>query len=147
MASSRRPRRGSSRGGGRRGGNSDKQYIGISGFIAFPPDDDEVDGEDVRRMKVQDGKRLYSVTVWASHEHVDLAEGDYVAIQGAYKETEGDETTYYNVSAGKLVVLGQDEGERKSSRKSSGSSSKGKGRGRPAPVEDDDDEDDEDDDF
>ena len=93
-----------------------KQYRAVVGFVQFEPRENEVGGKKVRNISVrQTGFGQFaprvSATLWPSHAHVKVEEGDLVAIEGAYtansKTTDdGEKITYHNLSVSKIVVLG-----------------------------------------
>jgi hypothetical protein len=57
-------------------------------------------------------------TVWPSHSHVPLKQGDVVTLEGAYNKRtstneDGEERTFHNVSVTRLLVHGTaDTGKR-----------------------------------
>lgn len=53
-----------------------------------------------------------SATLWPSHAHVKVEEGDLVAIEGKYEQRtgtngDGDPVKYHNLSVAKITVLGK----------------------------------------
>lgn len=91
--------------------------------MAFEPRDAEAAGKQVRNITVQQaGFGPYAVrvgaTLWPSHEHVAVKQGDVVTLEGAYttrKQTgqDGEERTFHNISVTKIKVHGAvDEGRR-----------------------------------
>jgi hypothetical protein len=99
------------------------EYRAVLGFVQFEPRDGEAGGKAVRNITVrQNGFGPYAVrvsaTLWPSHAHVEVNEGDLVALEGKYTQNKGKDknenpVTYHNISVTKIAVLGNgDSGER-----------------------------------
>ena len=92
--------------------------------MAFEPRESEVQGQQVRNITVQQaGFGPYAVrvgaTVWPSHSHVALKQGDVVTLEGSYNKRSttdnetGEERTFHNVSVTRILVHGAaDSGKR-----------------------------------
>lgn len=86
------------------------------GTVEFPPREGEAGGKAVRNISVaQTGFKEQAVrisaTLWPSHAHVAVAEGDVVVLRGSYtqnKKTKDDGTpvTYHNLSVVAIKNLG-----------------------------------------
>ncbi len=98
------------------------EYRGVLGFVQFEPREGEAGGKAVRNITVrQVGFGQFAVrvsaTLWPSHAHVEVEEGDLVAFEGKYTQNKGKDKnenpiTYHNISVTKIKVLGQgDSGE------------------------------------
>ena len=101
-----------------------KQYRAVLGLVQFEPREGNAGGKDVRNVVIrnvgfgQNAQRV-SLTLWPSHEDVEVGEGDLVFAEGTYtsrevpNEESGEVTTYHNLSVSNILVLGQPEaGER-----------------------------------
>lgn len=123
-----------------------KQYRSFQGFVKFPPNENEVEvrGEDVtirsfvfRASGVKEQAIDVRATLWPSHEHVEVEEGDFVAVEGSFdvnkgKDKEGEPVTYFNLSVTRIKNFGpgdagvrddDDEEERPRRKKSRAASS------------------------
>lgn len=94
---------------------SDAKYIGIAGFIQFDVKEREVGERKVRDIVVRPvnsmtGQNFY-VTLWPDFKDVQLAKGEFVAIEGKYskveKDTEDGPRTYHNLSCQRIMVRGE----------------------------------------
>jgi len=113
---------------------SDSQYRTFIGFVKYEPREATVkrDGEEVtvrsivlRQAGVKDQAIDVRATLWPSHDHVDVEQGDLVAVEGKFsvnkgENSDGEPTTYFNLSVSGITLLGPaDFGERaESSRRS-----------------------------
>lgn len=89
----------------------------MTGAIQFDPKDGEANGKAVRNIVVQQtgfgptAVRVHA-TVWPSHSHIPLKQGDVVMLEGSYtaNKTTNDETgetrTFHNISVTRLKNLG-----------------------------------------
>lgn len=106
-----------------------KVYKTFFGVVQFPPREGEAGGKAVRNIAirttgVKEQSMRVSATLWPSHAHVDVQEGDAVVIEGAFTvnkgEKEGEPVTYFNVSVSGILNLGAldfgDESERTTTR-------------------------------
>lgn len=102
---------------------ADAVYRSFIGFVKFDPRDGEAAGQDIRsfvirEVGVKDQAIDVRATLWPSHAHVELAQGDLVAVEGKFspnkaKNKDGDIVTYFNLSVSRIVTLGAgDDGER-----------------------------------
>lgn len=98
---------------------ADNPYRSFAGFVKFDPRDGEAAGKDVRSFVfratgVKDQAMDIRATLWPSHEHVELEQDDFVAVEGKFSvnKTKKDDkpVTYYNLSVSKIVVLGKGDG-------------------------------------
>lgn len=91
--------------------NSD--YAAFAGFVQFKPSERTVNNQKVRSVVISaigSNKRI-DVTIWPDFDSVPLAQGDFIAVQGKYSERasqkpSGEQITYRNLSANKLIHLG-----------------------------------------
>lgn len=85
--------------------------------MAFEPREAEAAGKPVRNITVQQaGFGPYAVrvgaTLWPSHAHVSVKQGDIVTLEGAYTtrkttDTEsGEERTFHNISVTRILNHG-----------------------------------------
>ena len=98
-------------------------YRSFAGFVKFDPRDGDAAGKPIRSIVLrQTGVKDQAIdvrcTLWPSHEHVDVAQGDFIAVEGKFsvnktKDKEGQPITYFNLSVSNIVKLGEgDRGER-----------------------------------
>jgi hypothetical protein len=90
----------------------------VIGTVEFPPREGKAGGKDVRNIAVRqtgihekESVRV-SATIWPSHDHIEVNEGDVVVLVGKYSENkttnnEGRPVTYHNLSVSRLDVLGR----------------------------------------
>lgn len=97
---------------------ADKQYRTVTGIVEFPPRDGEAGGKAVRNITISNGGfkeqaiRVYA-TLWPSHEHVAVEEGDVVTVKGSYAANRKDDKVYHNISVSAILVHGKvDEGKK-----------------------------------
>jgi hypothetical protein len=93
------------------------QYRTFVGIVQFDPVDREAAGKDVRNVTIRqvgmkDQAQLVSITLWPTHEHIKVAKGDIVIVDGKFavnkgKDGEGNPKTYFNVSANAFAVIGK----------------------------------------
>lgn len=102
----------------------------IMGVVQFPPSEGKAAGKDVVNIRVrQTGwfdreAKSVSVTIWPELQSVKVAEGDVVVVEGKVSETQGqnkqgDDITYFNLSAVAIAVVGKVTKAEKSESKSS----------------------------
>ena len=94
-----------------------KEYRAVHGFVQFEPRDGEAGGKSVRNITIrQVGFGPYAVrvsaTLWPSHAHVAVEEGDLVTLEGSYTQKKGKDKndnpiTYHNISVSRIKVFGQ----------------------------------------
>lgn len=83
-------------------------YNTIAGFVQFDPNERDVNGQSVRDIVVQSvgsGGKNVRITLWPEFGNTSVKKGDFVAAQGKFTEANVSGKTYYNLSAGDLVVL------------------------------------------
>lgn len=92
--------------------------------MAFEPREAEAAGQSVRNISVtQTGFGPTAVrvgaTLWPSHAHVKVAQGDVVTLEGSYNkrsttDTEsGEERVFHNISVTRILVHGAaDQGKK-----------------------------------
>lgn len=95
---------------------SDKVYKTVHGFVAFEPNQKEVNGQQVRTIVVQAsglGKAGVDthITVWPDFDGISLTQGDCVTVSGSYNvnratNDEGVERVFHNISATRLANHG-----------------------------------------
>lgn len=94
-------------------------YRSFIGFVKFDPREGEAGGKDIRsfvlrQVGIKDQAIDVRATLWPSHEHVEIAQGDLVAVEGKFTvnktEKDGEKVVYHNLSVSNIVVLG--EGDR-----------------------------------
>jgi hypothetical protein len=99
---------------------AEKQYRTVFGIVQFEPREGEAGGKPVRNITVRqtgfgDKAVRVSATLWPSHAHVEVEEGDVVVFEGAYTQNKGKDKndnpiTYHNVSVNRIAVLGKSDG-------------------------------------
>lgn len=100
------------------------EYRTIVGLVKYPVRTGEVTVRDeevqvrnfvVRQTGVKDQAIDVAATLWPSHEHVELEQGDFVVMEGKLtprkgtkKDDEGNEipTTFFNFSVAGIKVFG-----------------------------------------
>ena len=92
-------------------------YRSFTGFVKFDPREGEAGGKDIRsfvirNVGVKDQAIDVRATLWPSHEHVELEQGDFVGVEGKFsvnktKDKDGDPITYFNLSVSNIIVLGK----------------------------------------
>ena len=98
---------------------AEKQYRTVMGIVQFEPREGEAGDKPVRNITVRQtgfgptAVRV-SATLWPSHAHVEVEEGDVVVIEGAYtanktKKQDGSPVTYHNLSVNRIAVLGKSD--------------------------------------
>lgn len=95
---------------------ADKQYRVVNGIVQFPPRDGDAGGKPVRNVTIRQtgfGHSAISVsaTLWPSHAHVEVNEGDVVTVEGTYTQNktqkqDGTPVTYHNLSVIKIKNFG-----------------------------------------
>ncbi len=100
-----------------------KQYRVFTGIAQWDPREGEAAGKKVRNVTiraagVKEQSILVSLTLWPSHAHVDIAQGDAVVVEGVFTRStspddQGNTRTYNNLSVSRLLKLGAaDAGKR-----------------------------------
>lgn len=99
------------------------EFRTVMGIVQFPPRDGEAGGKAVRNITVRQtgfGPTAVKVsaTIWPSHEHIAVEEGDVVIVEGKYKQNtgtnnDGDKVTYHNLSVTRIAVLGKSDSGKK----------------------------------
>jgi hypothetical protein len=89
-------------------------YATANGFIQFPVEEREVNGQTVRDItirtpgsrEVPGGGQLIRITVWPEFSDVDLKEGDWVGADGKLEVREVGDKVYVNLnSVSKFAVV------------------------------------------
>lgn len=87
--------------------------------MAFEPREAEAAGQEVRNISVSGVDRLrYGATLWPSHGHVKVAQGDVVTLEGSYNkrttsDDDGNEKVFHNISVTRIFVHGAaDQGKK-----------------------------------
>ena len=101
---------------------TEKKYRSVHGIVQFEPREGEAGGKDVRNITVRqvgfaEQSVRVSATLWPSHAHVKVDEGDVVTLEGAYTrntgEKDGQKVVYHNLSVSKIKNHGPaDSGEK-----------------------------------
>lgn len=114
-----------------------KQYRTFIGFVKFEPTENEVERDDetitvrsivVRGAGVKEQAIDVRATLWPSHDHIEVEQGDLVAIEGPFtvkkgKNKDDEPVTWFNLSVTRIVNLGagdagvRDDDEDKPARK------------------------------
>lgn len=91
------------------------EYITVAGLIQFDPKPREAAGKHVRDIAVRaiGNNKIVNITVWPSHDNVTLNKGDFVVVDGKFSTStkqnkQGEQQTYYNVSASTLIRFSGD---------------------------------------
>lgn len=95
---------------------AEKQYRTVIGIVQFDPKDGEAAGKPVRNIVIrQAGFKEQSVnvyvTVWPSHEDIEINRGDVLLVEGTYSQgkgqaQDGSPRVYHNISATRIAKLG-----------------------------------------
>lgn len=87
-------------------------YASAAGFIQFDVKTREVNGQTVRDVAIRavGSQKLISVTVWPEFDAVELERGDFIAVDGKFKQSlgqapDGSPREYFNLSASALVKI------------------------------------------
>ena len=91
------------------------KYRSFQGFVKFEPNEGEAAGKDIRSFVIRNiGVKDQAVdvrcTLWPSHEHVEVEQGDFVAVEGKFsinkKEKDGETVVYHNLSVSRIINHG-----------------------------------------
>lgn len=103
----------------------------VTGIVQFPPREGEAGGKAVRNITVRQAgfgptAVRVSATLWPSHAHIPVGEGDVVVIDGKYSQNKGQKddgtsVTYHNLSVTRIAVLGKADAGKKVDVENSGS--------------------------
>jgi hypothetical protein len=81
-------------------------YMTIAGIIQFDPRDRTAGGKDIRDVAVRSigNNKLVNITVWPENDDVPLSKGDFIVADGKFSQSmgqnkNGEQQTYYNLSA------------------------------------------------
>lgn len=88
--------------------------------MAFEPRDAEAAGQQIRNITVSGVDRLrYGATLWPSHAHVKVEQGDVVTLEGSYNQRTrtndetGETTKFHNISVTRIKIHGAaDQGKK-----------------------------------
>lgn len=110
-----------------------KEFKGAGGFVQFPVEERDVNGQTVRDVTIRslgsEGAYI-RITVWEEWNETDIDEGDLVFIDGPFEAREGqtkdgEKRVYLNMSAKSLKVFKADSpSDRGTTKKASGSKAK-----------------------
>jgi hypothetical protein len=66
-------------------------YPVVAGLVQFEPKERQLNGQDVRDLKVRafGTQQETWITVWPEHGHVPLTKGDFIVVQGKRREWTG----------------------------------------------------------
>ena len=91
-------------------------YPVVAGLVQFDPRERDINGKDVRDIKVRafGSQEETLITVWPEHAHVPLARGDFVVVQGKRREWTGSDQsgnarTFVGIDAKTLVRVAPEE--------------------------------------
>lgn len=94
------------------------EYVTIAGLIQFDPRTRQVKDKTVRDITVRaiGNNKLVSVTVWPDKDNIPLSKGDFVVADGKFSSSmaqnkNGEQQTYYNLSANTLIRFAGEGGE------------------------------------
>lgn len=101
---------------------AEPQFRTIYGVVQFDPRDGKAGDKVVRNITirtsgVKEQSLRVSATLWPSHEHVEVAKGDVVTLEGKFSrnqgEKDGEKVFYNNLSVTGIHVHGRmDEGKK-----------------------------------
>lgn len=87
-------------------------YITVAGIVQFDPRDRTAGGKDVRDVAVRSigNNKLVNITVWPENDNVPLNKGDFIVADGKFSQSmgqnrNGEQQTYYNLSATTILNL------------------------------------------
>jgi hypothetical protein len=88
--------------------------------VQFPPREGNAGGKEVRNITIRttgggDQSIKVGATLWPSHAHVAVGEGDLVFVEGKFTRTKGEgkdgaPVTYNNLSVSDFINLGSADG-------------------------------------
>ena len=91
------------------------EYITVAGLIQFDPRNREAAGKPVRDIAIKaiGNNKIVNITVWPDHDNIILNKGDFVIADGKFTQRpgqnkQGEQQTYYNLSASTLIRIGPD---------------------------------------
>lgn len=99
--------------------NNDSNYRTVQGFIFKGPFERDAAGKKVRDIYVSatfpEGDVVVKITVWPSHEDVELKVGDYVFVNGQFESSkiqgeDGEDVVRHSLSSYKLINIGNGTG-------------------------------------
>lgn len=97
---------------------ADAIYRSFIGFVKFEPKEADAGGKQVRQIVLREcGIKEQAIdvraTLWPSHDHVAVEQGDAVLVEGKFTVNKTEEKTYFNLSVSRIINLGPgDPGER-----------------------------------
>lgn len=84
---------------------ADKQYLVAAGFVQKFGEKEAVVSKDVNGKAVREfvikavgSQKLIRITLWPELAGIEVGEGYYVAVEGAFTQS-GDNNQFYNISA------------------------------------------------
>lgn len=91
------------------------EYITVAGLIQFDPRNREAAGKPVRDIAIKaiGNNKMVNITVWPDHDSIPLNKGDFIVADGKFTQRpgqnkQGEQQTYYNLSASTLIRIGSD---------------------------------------
>lgn len=91
------------------------EYATAIGFVQFPVEEREANGNKVRDFTIRTpgtaasgGGALVRCTLWPEFEDTSVDEGDFVAIDGKFESRDVKGKTYFNINVRRLKVFGQE---------------------------------------
>lgn len=92
------------------------EYITVAGLVQFDPRNRTAGGKEVRDVVIRslNSSKNFSITVWPENSSVEINKGDFLIADGKYTQSvgqnkEGEETTYHNLSASKIIRIAGNE--------------------------------------
>lgn len=92
------------------------EYITVAGIIQFEPRTRTAGGKEVRDVAVKalGNNKLVNITVWPE-KTTPLNKGDFIVADGKFttstrQNKDGEQQTYYNLSANTLINFGGETG-------------------------------------
>jgi hypothetical protein len=93
------------------------EYLTVAGIIQFEPRTRQAKDKTVRDIAVKaiGNNKLVNITVWPEKDNINLAKGDFIVADGLFKTStgqnkNGEQQTYYNLSANTLINFGGESG-------------------------------------
>ena len=87
------------------------EYGSAAGFIQFPVNEKEVNGQDIREFVIRavGSQKMIKITLWPEWEDVVVDEGDFVAVDGKYEVSlgqgrDGSQREFVQITPYKIVV-------------------------------------------
>lgn len=91
--------------------SNSNEYLTVAGIVQYDPANRDVNGKAVRDVVVKSigQNKKVGITIWPDYAHIPINKGDFICADGAYssrtgQDKEGNQVTYYNLSANVLFV-------------------------------------------